>query len=95
MERNVCGADRTVRLAFGTALALGIAVSLRKRSERERPGSIARWHVLAAYAAGELLLTGLMQWCPGNYLLGIDTCEQDLQTALKAVRGRASPPSRL
>lgn len=93
MERNVCGVDRIVRLTVGTALALLTATSLRERGEQRRSQPIAPWHVVAAYAAAELLLTGLMQWCPGNYLFGINTCEQNTRSALRDVRRRMSPLS--
>lgn len=77
MKQNVCGLDRTARLAVGTALVLVAVLNPQSRREAGREGTIARWQILATYAGAELLITGLMQWCPTNYLLGIDTCEHD------------------
>lgn len=77
MKQNVCGLDRTARLAVGTALVLVAVLNPQSRRETGREGTIARWQILATYAGAELLITGLMQWCPTNYLLRIDTCEHD------------------
>lgn len=85
MKRNVCGLDRTVRLVFGTLLTLAVFLTWRNRNDPDR---IAIWQIAATYTAAELLITGLLRWCPGNYLLGIDTCEQDPVTALQTVRRR-------
>lgn len=84
MEKNVCGFDRAVRLTVGTTLALVVLFLPRGRRDPGREDSVTRWQILAAYAGGELLITGLMQWCPMNYLLGINTCEQDWRTALRS-----------
>ncbi|WP_425498417.1 YgaP-like transmembrane domain [Halogeometricum salsisoli] len=32
---------------------------------------------MVLYAAADLLITGLMQWCLTNYLLGINTCREN------------------
>lgn len=84
MEKNVCGLDRTVRLTVGTTLAIVAFFLPRRRGGPGREDSIARWQILAVYAAGELLLTGLMQWCPMNNFLGINTCEQGWRSALRS-----------
>lgn len=75
MRKNACGLDRTARLIVGTALAvlaLGTSGGLTDRDD-----AMATWQLLAGFAAAELLATGLLQWCPANYLLGIDTCERE------------------
>lgn len=75
MRKNACGLDRTVRLIAGLALAviaLGTSGGLADRDE-----NLAPWQILAAFAAAELLVTGLLQWCPGSYLLGVDTCASE------------------
>lgn len=72
MEKNACGHDRALRLlgaAVLAALALGTSGGLRDRDE-----DIAIWQILTMYAAGEWLVTGLLQWCPCNHALGINTC---------------------
>lgn len=83
MERNACGADRLVRLAIGSVLALAALLARRGRGKPGQDGTVARWQILAFYAGAELLVTGLLQWCPLNYALGIDSCEYDWGTAIR------------
>lgn len=81
MKRNVCGVDRTVRLVVGIVL---LAVALGSRGEDRVP--IGR--ILAGYGAAELLLiNGTLQWCPLNYLLGVDSCEQDAAEVVASTLG--------
>ena len=77
MKKNVCGIDRLVRLTVGPVLVLVGYLLSRSSSRNSVDGSISRWHVGTAYAGAELVVTGLLQWCPGNYLLGIDTCKRN------------------
>lgn len=87
MRRNACGLDRVVRLIVGLALAavaLGTSGGLLDR-DRE----IAPWQILTAYAAGEILVTAATGWCPGSYLLGIDTCGDD-RSRTERIAGRAA-----
>lgn len=75
MEKNVCGVDRLARIGLGTVLLL---VGLRAAWGR-KPGErmIAPRQAIVLYAASDLLITGLLQRCPLNHLLGIDSCGQD------------------
>lgn len=83
MERNACGTDRFVRLAVGSTLAFLALIARRGRGKPGRDGTVARWQILALYGGAELLVTGLLQWCPLNYALGIDSCEQRWWTGLR------------
>lgn len=84
MEKNVGGYDRIVRIAAGLAL-LVVARSLGRGGSRTGTRRLARG-VLAA-AGGDLLVTSLLQRCPVNALLGVNTCEQGLEEAVRtAVR---------
>lgn len=74
MERNTCGVDRWTRLFVGTVLAALALLARRGRGKPGRDGTVATWQVIALYAGAELLVTGLVQWCPLNYALGRDTC---------------------
>ena len=77
MKRNVCGLDRVARLTLGPALILtGFLGSRRPRREADDV-TVSGLHIAIAYAGAELLVTGLLQWCPGNYLLGVDTCHPE------------------
>lgn len=72
MERNACGLDRALRLIGAAAIA---ALALwTSGGVLDRDDDVAIWQILAMYAASELAVTGLTQWCPANYLLGRDTC---------------------
>jgi len=66
LPKNVCGLDRKLRALLGVALAV-VAV----RALEQNQGT--RGTVLSA-AAGEFLFNALIQFCPLNTLLGIDTC---------------------
>ena len=84
MKRNVCGLDRVVRLTAGPGLLL-LGYLLSRRSSRwSDHGAVSPWHLATTYAGAELLVTGLLQWCPGNYLLGIDTCERGTLATLRS-----------
>lgn len=64
MDRNVGGADRLVRLVGGLVL-LGYGY----RNRAETIGA------LAFIAGSDILATAIIQRCPMNALLGIDTCD--------------------
>lgn len=74
MERNTCGLDRVARLVVGSALAILALLARNGQGRPGRDGTVAPWQILAFYAGAELLVTGLLQWCPLNYALGRDTC---------------------
>ena len=69
MERNVGGMDRTARLVLGPLLAVvGLAVVFDVVSTNVYLGG-------ALVAVGAILLvTGAVQQCPINSLLGVNTC---------------------
>lgn len=90
MKRNVCGLDRTVRLIGGVVFILATILIGRRGRSRTHSTTVSLWRILAAYTAAELIITGYLQWCPGNYLLGIDTCDQDPEAALRRVLHRSS-----
>ena len=73
MEKNVCGFDRLARLSLGSALLLA-----GLRSSRGRKRQISIRQIIVVYAAADLLITGLMQWCLTNYLLGVNTCRENV-----------------
>lgn len=75
MEKNVCGLDRLARLNLGSVLLLAGLRSARGREKDER--EIPLWQIIVVYAGADLLITGLMQWCPSNYLLKINTCREN------------------
>lgn len=81
MDQNVCGFDRVIRLLVGTALALWVVFHPWRQPEFNKQKSVSRGRVMLAYIAAELLITGFFQWCPGNYILGIDTCAETPVTA--------------
>lgn len=64
MDRNVGGADRLVRLVGGLALL--------SYGYRNREGTAG---ALAFIAGSDILATAVIQRCPVNSLLGIDTCD--------------------
>lgn len=84
MERNVCGRDRFVRFAVATLLAIAALGARSGRGEPGRDGRVARWQVLALYASAELLVTALLQWCPLNYALGVDSCSDGWLASLRS-----------
>jgi len=69
MERNVGGMDRTVRLVLGPLLAVaGLAIVFDVVSTTVYLGG-------ALVVVGAILLvTGAVQQCPINSLLGVNTC---------------------
>lgn len=66
MRPNVGGADRLLRVVVALTL---LAVGYRNRGRT--PGT------LAFIAGSDLLATAVIQRCPLNALLGIDTCGTD------------------
>ncbi len=64
MEKNVGGSDRIGRLALAAALLL--------IGSRNRDRTIG---TLAFIAGSDLLATVIIQRCPVNAVLGIDTCD--------------------
>ena len=75
MEKNVCGFDRLGRLGLGSVLLLAGLRSARGREKDEREISIRQ--IIVLYAGADLFITGLMQWCLTNYLLGLNTCREN------------------
>ncbi|MFC4248948.1 DUF2892 domain-containing protein [Natribaculum luteum] len=74
MEPNVGGFDRTVRIALGLAflsIALAAVASGSTLGESTRTVLVAGTSLVAAV----LLASAILQRCPVNRLLGIDTCE--------------------
>lgn len=66
MDRNVGGVDRALRVVVAVAL---LAVGYRNRD---------RFVGTLAFVAGsDLLATAAIQRCPGNAVLGIDTCPSE------------------
>lgn len=63
MEKNVGGFDRTARVVLATALLL---IGYRNRSRT--------LGTLSFVAGSDILATALIQRCPMNALLGVDTC---------------------
>lgn len=64
MDRNVGGFDRALRVVLGIALLI---VGYRNRGKTA--GS------LAFIAGSDITATAIIQRCPANTLLGIDTCQ--------------------
>ncbi len=62
MVKNVGTADRAIRIIVGAAL---IAVALLQ------PGTGFDW---LGWIGVLPLLTGLLGWCPGYNLIGVNTC---------------------
>jgi hypothetical protein len=69
MERNVGGLDRTARLVLGPLLAIaGLAIVLGVVTTNVYLGA-------ALVVVGAVfLVTGAVQQCPINAVLGVDTC---------------------
>lgn len=63
MDRNVGGFDRRLRIVVALAL---LAFGYRNRDSRAG--------TLAFVAGSDVLATSIIQRCPVNALLGIDTC---------------------
>ena len=84
MERNVCGLDRLTRFTVATALAVVALLARRRRGEPGADGSVARWQLLALYASAEIMVTALLQWCPLNYALGVDSCSDSWLSAIRS-----------
>ena len=72
MERNVGGLDRKARLVAGPILlVLGIALAARV------VGTISLVVAgLAIVVGAVLLVTGTIQKCPANSIVGINTCDR-------------------
>jgi uncharacterized membrane protein HdeD (DUF308 family) len=69
MERNVGGMDRTARLVLGPLLAVvGLAVVFDVVSTNVYLGGAL------VVVGAVLLVTGAVQQCPINSLLGVNTC---------------------
>lgn len=66
MNRNVGGLDRVSRVALGAAL---LAIGYRNRDRT--------LGTLAFIAGSDITATAVIQRCPVNALLGIDTCGGD------------------
>ncbi|SEQ76306.1 YgaP family membrane protein [Natrinema salaciae] len=66
MDRNVCDFDRLGRLVIAAALLLA--------GYRHRERTIG---ALSFIAGSDILATAVIQRCPVNALLGIDTCGTD------------------
>lgn len=66
MDRNVGGFDRVLRVVAGIALLL-----VGYRSRDRTVGT------LAFVAGSDIVATAVIQRCPVNALLGIDTCGTD------------------
>jgi disulfide bond formation protein DsbB len=63
MKLNVGGMDRTARFIVGVVLVLVAALA---------PLDMV-WRIVAGVVAAVALVTGAVQFCPANALLGIDT----------------------
>ncbi|SEH13416.1 Protein of unknown function [Natronorubrum sediminis] len=63
MDRNVGGMDRILRIVLGVAL---LAFGYRNRDRTTG--------TLAFIAGSDIFATAVIQRCPVNALLGIDTC---------------------
>lgn len=64
MDRNVCGFDRALRVVLGVGLLI---VGYRNRDKTAG--------TLAFVAGSDVAATAIIQRCPVNALLGIDTCQ--------------------
>lgn len=66
MDRNVCGIDR-----LGRVLLSAILLVVGYRNRQRTLGT------LAFVAGSDLLATAVIQRCPVNTILGIDTCDTE------------------
>ncbi|TYL39641.1 DUF2892 domain-containing protein [Natronococcus pandeyae] len=64
MDRNVGGFDRVLRVVLGVALLI-VGYQNRKKTAG----------TLAFVAGSDITATAIIQRCPANALLGIDTCQ--------------------
>ena len=64
MDRNVGEFDRTLRVGLGVVLLI---VGYRNRGKTAG--------TLAFIAGSDITATAIIQRCPANALLGIDTCQ--------------------
>lgn len=64
MDRNVGGFDRVLRVV------LGVDLLIAGYRNRERTAG-----TLAFVAGSDITATAIIQRCPANALLGIDTCQ--------------------
>jgi hypothetical protein len=72
MERNVGGLDRTARLVLGPLLAIaGLAIVLGVVSTNVYLGAVL------VLVGAVFLVTGAVQQCPINQLLGVNTCPRE------------------
>lgn len=62
MKPNIGSTERGIRIVLGIVL-LAIAFF----------GNLGVWGYVAGIAGAVALVTGLVRWCPGSALLGIDT----------------------
>lgn len=67
MKCNVGGADRTFRMATGTALAAGALLAPMSASSR----------LALLVPAGVAFFTAMTRYCPLNDAIGLNTCEPD------------------
>jgi len=77
MQKNVGGIDRIARLVVGPILILsGIAGYAGMLALAVGPLSQALASVIAVLVGTILLITGLVQRCPLNRVIGLDTFRQ-------------------
>lgn len=77
MNRNVGGYDRIGRLAIGAILLVaGIAGYAGFLALAVGPLPQALTAILVAVVGIILLVTGAVQFCPINRVLGLDTCPE-------------------
>jgi len=87
VHTNVGGSDRIARAVVGVALLLA-GWWLHRSEGRERRRRLLSTGL--AYAGAELLVTAVIQRCPVNALLGVNTCEQRVPEAARSARARLS-----
>ena len=67
MKPNVGGIDRTGRIVLGIVLlVVGLVAPIGMT-----------WQIVALVVAAIALVTGVVRFCPVNYLVGINTCKLD------------------
>lgn len=87
VQQNVCGYDRVARVLGGVGLLL-VGIALRARTTKRRTRRIG---TLTLASGVELLATAVVQWCPTNAALGVNTCEQTAPEAVRTARERLFP----